>query len=95
MQDNNDSTIQDSRRLEDAVWIGEELRRRNLPQELAAMFAGHDHSESIPAMDAVQSSVQSLVEDHIRKRISGTAPIVGALDNARRDLIRRAFGLRR
>jgi hypothetical protein len=98
MLDNGESDAADCREgqdMEEAIWIGEELRRRRLPQELAAMFAGHGRDESAAAMNAVQESVRGMVEDGVRKRISGAAPVVGEMRNARHDLMRRAFGLRR
>ncbi|GHU65413.1 hypothetical protein FACS1894184_01160 [Clostridia bacterium] len=81
-------------RLDDAVWIGEQLRRRELPQEMAAFFEGHEEGEAVAVMDAIQTSMRSKVEEGVRKRMAGTAPVVGAANSGQRGTIRRAFGLR-
>jgi hypothetical protein len=83
------------RKLDDAVWIGEQLSKRTLPPELAALFEEHNRTEAVAAMDAIQLSIHSMVEDNIRKRIAGSAPVVGAMANMQREAIRKAFGLKR
>jgi hypothetical protein len=91
----DETQTEQARRLEDAVWIGEQLSRRTLPPELAALFERHNKAEAVAAMDAIQVSIHSMVEDNIRKRIAGSAPVVGAMANTRHEAIRKAFRLKR